>query len=73
MTPAEFARGRPTISEIEGFKLGMNMLQLTYTTEEMEPLYRYERELLTGKATPAYPKIDPDWVYKRGRKPVRRR
>lgn len=74
MTPERFVRDRPCLDEIEGFKRGAAHQGISFSSEEIAPLLRWEADLRAGRDLPARPKgPDHTWIYKKGSSPVRKR
>lgn len=79
MTPEDFARERPCLDEIDGYKMGVKILiELgliePLTSDEIAPLLQWEKQVRAGKDLPAHPnRKGASWRYKKGRKPVKMR
>jgi hypothetical protein len=73
VSPAEFAKTRPCLCEIDGFEMGMRLRGESPTVEEMTPLWEYKRRMQQGKEMPAPSALKRNWSYQRGRKPTRTR
>ena len=65
-----FIATRPCIEEIKGWLLGRKIQGLPVTDEVLAPVEAYEERLMSGKEVPAPSKLEREWVYQQGRKPV---
>jgi hypothetical protein len=78
----EFIWRRPCLEEIDGYIEGLKH-QIAHpdkyphgiqypqlTPEVLAPIETYRKRMLSGKEIPDPSKIERDWVYQRGRKPV---